>query len=229
MELTKFSFMVDYINGFGIVESYSDSNIIANYKYYNNDYLLDVDSTYITSIDKPIIKNAGKKYSLCFILNDNSNFFNSEFAIENGFYFIEQINNNLDYRLYFFSVDCSDIFEKIINNLELVEKFHNYFKTENKDVLDIFDRIRNDFDSSRIKYFQKPNEFSLYSGKQKLSTILELMNIKNSALDLTREEWNFINLYSHGKNYNIDISNIYNTSRVEIEERFNSIKCKLLK
>ena len=41
-----------------------------------------------------------------------------------------------------------------------------------------------------------------------------MMNVKNKEIDLTHEEWNFINLYSHGKNYNIDISHIFDISRV---------------
>lgn len=227
--INKFSPVLELINGCGIIESCRDNHVIIAHNLFENNLVLDQNSIYMTTVDSPIVQNDELDESINFIIHGSEQFFYKQFAIDCGFYFIEKIENSKNYRIYFFASYYHLIYERIINNVELIKELFAEFKEVNIHILDKFNIMKTDFDIHSKTCFEYPNTFKYSSNKDKLMDMLKLMGVLNNDVKLTNEEWGFIDAYNYGKLYNLDMSHIYDLSKGEMEAEFDKIKTKLLK
>ncbi len=221
--------ILEYINSYGIIETYDDNNIIVSYKLLEQDYKLNEDLVYITTLDGPIVKSFQENQYLGFIMDETKSFFQKQFGADCGFYFVEKLNNSKNHRIYFFTSYYPIIYEVVVNNLELAHEFISLFKNNNKHIVDLFKTIKADFNNKQKQYFKVPHDLRCYSSKEQLLAILKVINVLNENAELSEEEWQFINTYNYGETHSVDIQHIFNMQKDEIKNRFNEIKNKLLK
>ncbi|NQY44002.1 MAG: hypothetical protein HRT87_11745, partial [Legionellales bacterium] len=226
----KYHKLLEYICGCGIIENYQDNHAIYAYNAIDDDnYKLDIDKICITSIDSPIHENLKRKLTLGFILHETDSFFQKQFSTECGFYLTEKIDDASNYTIYFFTSFDPDIYQKIVNEQELVKGFVNFFKEHNDHILKIFSQIKKDFGKQLDKYYKEPNNLRYVSSKDSLLVILKYLGMLKDNADLTKEEAEFIEVYNYGELYNVDMSHIYGISQDDMQEKFNKISHKMLK
>ncbi len=228
--IKTYSSILKYINGYGIIENHKDKHVIYSYKLAEEDnYKLNKDLVCITSVDEPIKKEFEQEQTLGFILHETESFFQKQFLADCGFYLTEKLNDSNDYRIYFFTSCYPVIYEKIVNEQELIKGFVGFFKKHNSHMVDIFTQIKNDFDNQRGKYFKEPNNLKYLSDREDFFATLNALDVLKKDVILTDNEWIILNSYNYGSIHDIDMNHIFNISKEEMKNRFNQITHKILK
>lgn len=229
-DTTEYMPILEYIDGYGIIESCNNDHVIIAYKIFEQNYKLNKDLIYITKNNNPINKDLEHKdETLNFILNDTESFFQKQFLANYGFYLNEKLNISNYYRIYFFISHHPVICERVINNLDLARGFVKFFKEHNNHIIDTFTKIKNDFDSQKAKYFKEPNNFKYLSDKDNFFTVFKSLGFLKENINIADDEWKIINNYNYSLVNKVDTSHLFGISKEEMKNRFNKIMHKLLK
>lgn len=166
-----------------------------------------------------------------FIWGEHGMLSNTGFDNIHSFFYREKIKNREAYRHYFFCSDEWIIYNELINNPALIMKFINFFKQENKDILDSFKDSKLDISSERTASFeesirQQSADFVGQSTKDKLIRLLQSFGKLDVGVNISDREWQCFQLYSQGKSAN-QTAAILNISRRTVETHFENLKNKL--
>ena len=159
-----------------------------------------------------------------FLQNNERTIFGKTFNLWHGFSFAEKIDEDT-YRYYTFSSGTTEIYNKLVNNVELVKKFIQHFKHANAHVVEYFKERKFDVSAEKDDYFITEN-YQYVSEKDRLVATLHALNVLDKDRNITEREWQCLQLYRQGKSAN-QTGDLLGISRRTVETHFNNLKDKL--
>ncbi len=151
--------------------------------------------------------------------------FGKEFNMEHGFLYTEKVTDADAFRMYAFTSDSKKIYNSLINDLVLVNKFIEYFTKESQGVINYYRERKFDLASQRDDYFDK-SIIPSNSKKDKFVNLLRSFGILNKNTKISDREWQCLELYIHGKSAN-QTGDLLGISRRTVETHFDNLKNKL--
>ena len=145
--------------------------------------------------------------------------------MENGFIYVEKLEDLDAYRMYGFSSDSKKIYNTILNDWDVAKKFITYFTEESKDVINYYRNRKFDLASQRKDYFNNKRHQS-ESYKEKIMNALYNLGTLSKKTSIDEKEWECFQLYHHGKAVD-QIGEILGVSYRVVESHFDSLKKKL--
>jgi len=150
--------------------------------------------------------------------------YGKNFGIHNGFVWQEKINQDVQ-RLYFFGSDTPEIYNEVVNNIEVFKRFLKYFRDKNKDVIDIARERKVKISDEKENFFVDDIKQHV-SKREQMNLLLHTMGLLDRDKNISKREWQCIEFLNLGYSAN-KTGEILGISRRTIESHFNSIKEKL--
>jgi hypothetical protein len=152
--------------------------------------------------------------------------FGKSFNLKHGFLYTKKLNDiDSTYRMYIFTSDNNQIYNALINDLDLVKKFIDYFTAESHDVIKYYRENKFNLASQRDDYFDNPEHISS-SKKSKLIKLLQNFGKLEINVNISDREWQCFELYCHGKSAS-QTAELLGISRRTVETHFDNLKNKL--
>ena len=118
--------------------------------------------------------------------------YGKEFDLWYGLTYVEKINSNTNRQCYFGS-DTPTIYNNLLNNQQQVKKLIQQFKADNEYILDYYrDRKFNIAENKRNYFINKQSNPTI---KEKLTNLLQSMNILKTDQTITNSEWQLLKIY----------------------------------
>ena len=158
-----------------------------------------------------------------FLQNHEESLYGKKFDLWHGFTYTEVIDDIQ--RQYYFGSDTPIIYDKLVNNVQLVRKLIKQFKQDNEQVINYF-RDRK-FNISEVKedYFSDTKS-ACKSSAEIFTDNLHVLELLEKDKKITDRELQCIQLYSRGMSAN-KTGKILGISRRTVETHFNNVKQKL--
>lgn len=210
-------------NGYGLIAT-NRADFGEEY-LCNKGYLLDSNISYITDFESEEISvySTNRGYKLMHLGEDS--LFGDKFGLHFGFIYRTQEENNIQ-RFYFFGSDTPEIYNEIINNLNIFKKFLVCFKNENKHIISYFRDRKFNISEKKDKYYFTKN-YRMPSERARLNSILHTVGVLERNEQITPREWQCLELYCyHGMSAD-KTGEILGISRRTVESHFNNLKIKL--
>jgi hypothetical protein len=146
--------------------------------------------------------------------------------MKNGFHYIEKLDNSNSFRLYGFHSDSGKIYNSLINDLDGIKKFIEFFAEESQNVIDYYKDKKFDLASQRDDYFDKNIQHPM-SKKYKLLQLLKQLGKIDGNADISNIEWQCFESYSYGKTAK-QTAQFLGISTKTVENHFDNLKNKLI-
>ena len=150
--------------------------------------------------------------------------YGKDFGIHNGFVWQEQISQEIQ-RLYFFGSDTPEIYNEVVNNIEVFKKFLKYFKDRNKDIINMFREKKVKISDSKEQYFVDEDSQHV-SKREQMNLLLHTVGVLEENTNISKREWQCIELLNLGYSAS-KTGEILGISRRTVEAHFERIKDKL--
>ncbi len=160
-----------------------------------------------------------------FLHNNEESLFSRKFNLWDGFSYSEKIDNNT-HRYYVFASDSPEIYDKLINNFNLVKKFIKHFKQDNKHIINELKDNKFNLADNKENYFLNDKDLAFKPEHKKITSILHTLGVLENNLNITSREWQCLQLYCHGKSAS-QTGQILGISRRTVETYFVHLKQKL--
>ncbi len=155
--------------------------------------------------------------------NENSEIYAKEHRYS-WFYYTEVLDDKTQ-RNYGFVSNSPNIYDKLIQNINVVKKFIKFFKEENKDIIEYCQEHKFNLAAESTNFFRSSYEIDK-TQREKINDLLQSMGILDSNQNITEREWQCIDMLKFGKSAN-QTGKILGISRRTVETHFDHIKKKL--
>lgn len=166
--------------------------------------------------------NSREEYELLYL--NAASVYGKNFGIHEGFMWQDKISEDIQ-RMYWFVSDTPEIYNEVVNNIDIFKRFLKYFRDKNKDVINVARERKVKISDDREQYFVD-NDKQPVSKREKMNLLLHTMGLLDKDQHISKREWQCIELLNLGNSAN-KTGEILNISRRTVESHFNNIKDKL--
>ena len=163
-----------------------------------------------------------EEYELLYL--NAASVYGKNFGVHEGFIWQEKVSQDIQ-RLYFFVSDSPDIYNDVVNNIEIFKRFLKYFREKNKDVIKIARERKVKISDSREQYFIDDTKKHV-SKREQINSLLHTVGLLDKNKNISKREWQCIELLNFGHSAN-KTGEILGLSQRTIETHFNNVKDKL--
>ncbi|NQY31480.1 MAG: hypothetical protein HRT69_18685, partial [Flavobacteriaceae bacterium] len=149
-----------------------------------------VDGQFITYCSRPLMRKIHSKTEL---------FYEKEFDVGNGFYYIEKIDDGDAYRHYFFGSDDQEIYTHLVNNSARVKKFIKYIQDSDEDIFRYCKDSKFKFSGEFPDYFKESKKQIEDERRKKLIIFLKNTGKLDKYKNISKRELQCFELYNQGK------------------------------
>ena len=190
----------------------------------NKGYILDKKWVYSPNFPEGFLTYCSND-GIQFLQENENSLFGKKFDVWSGFSFFKKVDNNI-YRQFFFSADTPEIYDNLLNNVNLVKKFIQHFEKENQHIINYFRDRKFNIAEKKEDYFADQDNFICSQERENTVNMLHTLGILDQKKNISNREWQCIELYRQGKSAT-QTGKILGISNRTVETNFNNLKQKL--